>query len=221
MTSTIQAELDLEELAGDNDNVLDAKARDESKEAEEVAATMKEEQAAIKVEEKVMTEEENRVPDLIAKVWTDKMVNTLNALEDKYTPHPLPYQGSEGVLHSADVYPPKVDFQSMGFSPRFLPKPEQFPLHGCSPDQEFYTCGHSNCEDDPRRRRHEDPVNPNSMWARPASHHAGAGFAQPSPFGSLPGLLTSGGVIQMPTYLFGYNYVSGTGRDTIWAMSAC
>ena len=135
MTSTIQAELDFEELAWDNDNVLDAEARDESKKAEEMAATMKEEQAAIKVEEKMMTEEDNRVPDHSAEVWMDEMVNTLGALEVKYTPHPLPYQGLEGVLHSADVHPPHVDFSALGFNSRRLTRPELHPVQGCSPDQ--------------------------------------------------------------------------------------
>ena len=41
------------------------------------------------------------------------------------------------------------------------------------------------------------------------------------PFGALPGLLTNGGVIQVPHQLFGFEYVSGTGRDTVWAMQAC
>ena len=37
-------------------------------------------------------------------------------------------------------------------------------------------------------------------------------------YGAKPGLLTTGGVIQMPPDLFGYSYVSGTGQDTVWAM---
>ena len=41
------------------------------------------------------------------------------------------------------------------------------------------------------------------------------------PFGALPGLLTNGGVIQVPHQLFGFEYVSATGRDTVWAMQAC
>ena len=135
MTSTIQAELDVEELALDNVNVLNAKARDDSKEVEEVVATMKEEQAAIKVEENLTTKGENRVPDHSAEVWMDEMVNTLGALEVKYTPHPLPYQASEGVLHSADVHPPHVDFSALGFNSRRLTRPELHPVQGCSPDQ--------------------------------------------------------------------------------------
>ena len=135
VTSTIQAELDVEELALDNVNVLNAKARDDSKEVEEVVATMKEEQAAIKVEENLTTKEENRVPDHSAEVWMDEMVNTLGALEVKYTPHPLPYQASEGVLHSADFHPPHVDFSALGFNSRRLTRPELHPVQGCSPDQ--------------------------------------------------------------------------------------
>ena len=51
--------------------------------------------------------------------------------------------------------------------------------------------------------------------------HVGADFAQPSPFGSLPGLLTDKGVLQVPNQLFGFEHVPGThGRDTTWMMCA-
>ena len=41
------------------------------------------------------------------------------------------------------------------------------------------------------------------------------------PFGALPGLLTNGGVIQVPQQLFGFEYVPGTsGKNTTWMMCA-
>ena len=54
--------------------------------------------------------EEQKVPCAMDEVWVEGMVLTLDALEVKYTPHPLPYEDPPGVLHSTDVHPPQVDF---------------------------------------------------------------------------------------------------------------
>ena len=115
--------------------------------------------------------------------WVDSLVTVINNLEAKYTPHPLPYEDPPGVIHSADVHPPYVDFTAMGFNSRRLPTPELHPIYGCSPN----------------------------------SSHQYKDF----PYGALPGLLTNGGVITVPHQLFGFEYVSGTGRGTVWAMQAC
>ena len=120
--------------------------------------------------------------------WVDSLVTVIDNLEAKYTPHPLPYEDPPGVIHSADVHPPYVDFLRLGFNSRRLPTPELHPIHGCSP-----TSSHQSCV------CHPEPVS----------------------FGALPGLLTNGGVIPVPHKLFGFEYVSGTGRDTVWAMQAC
>ena len=118
--------------------------------------------------------------------WVESLVTVINDLEAKYTPHLLPYEDPPGVLHSADVHPPHVDFTALGFNSRRLPIPELHPKHGCIPNPDWHQL-------------------------------AGDSF----PFGALPGLLTNGGVIQVPHQLFGYEYVSGSGRDTVWAMQAC
>ena len=120
--------------------------------------------------------------------WVDSLVNVIDNLEAKYTPHPLPYEDPPGVIHSADVHPPYVDFLRLGFNSRRLPTPELHPIHGCSP-----TSSHQSCV------CHPEPVS----------------------FGALPGFLTNNGVIPVPHQLFGFEYVSGTGRDTVWAMQAC
>ena len=122
--------------------------------------------------------------------WVDSLVNVINNLEAKYTPHPLPYEDPPGVIHSADVHPPYVDFLALGFNSRRLPTPELHPIHGCSPN---------------------------------SSHQLQSCVCHPESvsFGALPGLLTNGGVIPVPHKLFGFEYVSGTGRDTVWAMQAC
>jgi len=117
--------------------------------------------------------------------WVESLVTVINDLEAKYTPHLLPYENPPGVLHSADVHPPHVDFTALGFNSRRLPIPELHPKHGCISNPDWHQ------------------------------------FAEDSfPFGALPGLLTNSGVIPVPHQLFGYEYVSGTGRDTVWAMQA-
>ena len=122
--------------------------------------------------------------------WVDSLVTVIKDLEVKYTPHPLPYEDPPGVIHSADVHPPYVDFLALGFNSRRLPTPELHPIYGCSPSSN-YQFGSYVC--------HPESVS----------------------FGALPGLLTNGGVIQVSHQLFGFEYVSGTGRDTVWAMQAC
>ena len=116
--------------------------------------------------------------------WLNVMRMTLDELEAEYAPHPFPYEGADGFLHSADIHPPQFDFSALGFSSRRLPTPELYPVHGCSPNPD--------------------------MW-----------HPESSPFGNKPGLLTTGGVIQVPGPLFGFEYVPGTyGKDTAWAMCA-
>ena len=111
--------------------------------------------------------------------WLKEMVESIEKLETKYAPHPLPYRGPDGFLHSADVHPPRVDFAALGFNSRRLPTPEMHRISSCLPsDGSYYTVDNL--------------------------------------FGSKPGLLTTGGVIQMPPDIFGYQYVYGTG----WVMAA-
>ena len=82
---------------------------------EEEVATKEKDGKAIEKEEQLEksnmeVKEEQKVPCAMDEVWVEGMVLTLDALEVKYTPHPLPYEDPPGVLHSADVHPPQVDF---------------------------------------------------------------------------------------------------------------
>ena len=213
MTSVIQNELEVEELAKDESEVMKVDAT-----VEEVVNSVLE--AVVTLAKEPMEEDAIKEESCLAigphssatkdEKWLNAMRMTLDELEAEYAPHPFPYEGADGFLHSADVHPPQVDFSALGFNSRRLPTPVLHPVHGCSRDEKFYTCGSPHCE-------------VNAKWPGWRLHwdHIGADFAQPSPFGSLPGLLTSGGVIQMPSQLFGFNHISGSGRDTIWAMSAC
>ena len=117
--------------------------------------------------------------------WLEATLKIIEKLEAKYAHHPLPYEGPDGFLHSADVCPPQVDFAALGFHSRRLPTPELHPRYGCHPSD----------------------ANVNY-------------YPEGKPFGAKPGFLTTGGVIQVPPDIFGYHYVAGTGRDTIWAMAA-
>ena len=116
--------------------------------------------------------------------WLENMLDSIDELADQYTPRPLPYEDPPGILHSADVHPPHVDFTALGFNSRRLPTPELRPIHGCSPSPDLSQ-------------------------------------SESFPFGALPGLLTNGGVIQVPQQLFGFEYVPGTsGKNTTWMMCA-
>ena len=73
----------------------------------------------------------------------EQMLMTIEKLEIKYAPHPLPYEGSDGFIHSADVHPPRVDFHALGFNSRRLPRPEFHPIQGCSQDPASASLGSS------------------------------------------------------------------------------
>ena len=73
--------------------------------------------------------------------WLEAMLVTQEELEAEYAPHPFPYEGADGLLHSADVPPPHVDFSALGFNSRRLPIPELRPVHGCSPSPSLSPLG--------------------------------------------------------------------------------
>ena len=113
----------------------------------------------------------------------------------------------------------RVDFKAHGYGPRFLPRPELFPIQGCFEDPAAYLCedGH-NCRASGRHynssTRWLNGDGPNPPW------HKGPAYTEPSPFGTLPGLETDVGIINLPETLFGWKYDSGTGRNTKWIMTS-
>ena len=104
-----------------------------------------------------------------------------------------------GVIHSAKVMIPKVDFSKV--KPhilRNLPKPGIYPLHGCSPDPDFY-------------------------------HKATKSYIsgrQPKfncllPFGKKPAFDTNLGLVAVPKEpIGGYIYKSGSNECTAWQLFA-
>ena len=207
VTSIVQAELNMEELIWD-DAVFIAKNERQEEVAiveEVINSVLKDVLSTSEGPVHVGAKEEMQLVDFSFaedaeeakspakdKEWLKVMLDTIAKHEAEYgAPHPLPYQGSDGFLHSADVKPPQVDFAALGFNSRRLPTPKLYPLHGCIPSEgKMYDKNYDN-------------------------NYATAAYYA---YGAKPGLLTTGGVIQMPPDLFGYSYVSGTGQDTVWAM---
>jgi len=136
----------------------------------------------------------------------------------------FPGLGDRDII-SAPVSPPRVDFKALGFGPRFLPRPELFPIQGCSQDPATYLCEDGdNCRASEKHtmsstrwldRPNGNPIIPPPLW------HIGPAHNEPSPFGALLGLETDVGIVKFPEMLFGWKYESGTGRDTKWVMMAC
>ena len=61
------------------------------------------------------------------------------ALEAKYSEIYTPTMDNNGVIHLAKVMFPRIDFSKVKpHLHRNLPKPDYYPLHGCSPDPDFY-----------------------------------------------------------------------------------
>ena len=137
----------------------------------------------------------------------------------KFDREDFPGLGDRDIVFSAPVSPPSVNFKALGFGPRFLPRPELFPVHSCFEDPAAYLCedGH-NCRASGRHynssTRWLNGDGPNPPW------HKGPAYSEPSPFGTLPGLETDVGIINLPETLFGWKYDSGTGRNTKWIMTS-
>ena len=71
--------------------------------------------------------------------WHKNMLEKVKVLEENYADQYSPKMDENGVIHSAKVMIPKVNFSKV--KPhilRNLPKPGIYPLHGCSPDPDFY-----------------------------------------------------------------------------------
>ena len=136
----------------------------------------------------------------------------------KFDREDFPGLGDRAIIFSAPVAPPSVNFKALGFGPRFLPRPKLFPVQGCSVDSAVYLCLEGdNCRSSKHHYRRSDrriDVTPYPPW------HIGSAHSEPCPFGTLPGLETDFGVINLPEMLFGWRYVSGAGRDTKWVMTS-
>ena len=145
------------------------------------------------------------------EVWLEEMVDEIARLEAKYG---AKYKSVEegGVLHSAQVAIPRVDFSKVKpHLHRKLPKPESIPVQACSIDPNFYT----SCTDcvNARSRGGQYPEHGYRACAPP--------FEQSSPFGALPGFVTSLGAVAVPEEpIGGYVYDGGSGDATRWRLHA-
>ena len=95
---------------------------------------------------------------------------------------------------------PEVDWSCV--NKRFLtnvPNPVQYPVHGCSEDQDFYETMYVSCDFGGMTNR-------------------GSAFTRDAPFGSLPGYRTIYGVISVPSgnVFHGYTWLENQG----WVLHA-
>ena len=137
------------------------------------------------------------------------MVDKIEKLEAKYNAKYKPIDEG-GVIHSAQVAIPMVDFQTVKpHLHRKLPKPESVPVQACSIDPTFYT----SCT---------ECVNTRSKGFQPERHPGSAPpFELSFPFGASPGFVTSLGVIAVPEEpIGGYVYDGGSGENTKWRLHA-
>ena len=164
-------------------------------------------------------EEMNKLATSVDKLNTRRSGGISPYEPRKFNREDFPGLGDREVVFSAPVSLPCVDFKALGFGPRFLPRPELFPVQGCSQDPAFYLCedGH-NCRASGRHynssTRFLNGQGPSPPW------HKGPAYSEPSPFGTLPGLETDFGITDVPEKLFGWKYKSGSGRDTKWVMTS-
>ena len=106
-----------------------------------------------------------------------------------------------GITFSANVYTPSVDFARIRpHLYRNLPKPETFPIYGCSQKPDFYLlCTEST----------------------PFGQSKVPKFETEFPFGSAPGFLSNLGITGVPTVpIGGYIYDAGAGQNTSYVLYA-
>ena len=163
-------------------------------------------------------EEMNKLATSVDKLNTRRSGGISPYEPRKFNREDFPGLGDREVVFSAPVSLPCVDFKALGFGPRFLPRPELFPVQGCSQDPAIYLCVEGDdCRSSKHHYRRSDrrpDVTPYPPW------HIGSAHSEPSPFGTLPGLETDVGITNLPETLFRWKYDSGTGRNTKWVMTS-
>ena len=131
--------------------------------------------------------------------WHKSMLEKVGALEEKYSKKYSPTMDNNGVIHSAKVMVPRIDFSKIKpHLHRNLPKPGYYPLHGCSPDPDFY---HKATQS----QGYERGCQPK--------------FECLTPFGLKAAFDTNLGLVAVPEEpIGGYIYKSGTGDSTTWQL---
>ena len=134
--------------------------------------------------------------------WLRDMEVAINKLEAKYGAKYKPIEEG-GVVHSAQVAIPRIDFSKV--KPHLhkkLPQPSKIRVQGCSPDPDTYQ-HHLEC--------------PRCSWRKGESSFE----VCESPFGYLPGFITSSGVVAVPEDpIGGYVYAGGYGSASQWQLHA-
>ena len=153
------------------------------------------------------------------------LVQATDTLALKYSSAAMPrvkagwHPPLRAVIHSADVSAPSVDWAKV-FNPRTMPKPDMFPIHGCSPDAAFYQkCvgQYGDCQEEHDGKKHEvERVSAGPWGSGPLvsrSHHQSISRWDQeiyAPFGKTSGLRTNHGIVAMPAEpLFGRIWYGG------------
>ena len=153
------------------------------------------------------------------------LVHATDTLALKYSSAAMPrvkagwHPPLRAVIHSADVSAPSVDWAKV-FNPRTMPKPDMFPIHGCSPDAAFYQkCvgQYGDCQEEHDGKKHEvERVSAGPWGSGPLvsrSHHQSISRWDQeiyAPFGKTSGLRTNHGIVAMPAEpLFGRIWYGG------------
>ena len=127
--------------------------------------------------------------------WHKKLLK-VKVLEEKYADQYSPRMDEDGIIHSGKVMIPKIDLSKI--KPhvlRSLPKPGIYPLHGCSPDPDFF----NKCIDGGQRTKFECLL----------------------PFGKKPAFDTNLGLVAVPKEpIGGFVYKSGSLESTVWQLHA-
>ena len=75
-------------------------------------------------------EEMNKLTTSVDKLNTKRSAGKTPYEPRKFDREDFPGLGDRAIIFSAPVDPPRVDFKALGFGPRFLPRPELFPVQG-------------------------------------------------------------------------------------------
>ena len=173
--------------------------------------------------EKVVREEQQQ--------FVKTMMGKADDLEVKYKARNQPVVEEDGVIRSPTLPRISVDFARVNpLALAKLPKPKLLPKHGCSEDADIYhKCigynhkSQKDCEKEPEVCKTVFSDSGTAYAERVESTRRQALWQSVTNwcFGTLPGFVTTLGVIAPPAEpIFGYVYVAGAGDSTEFALFA-
>ena len=212
VTSVVEAELGVEELTWDDTDVCIAK--DESKEMQKEEVETLSRAAMVKLPQ-------SRTVAAIVTSLLDEMLSSVVVRAPSIAKSAIRVEEKDKVEASkmqdqwVDSLVTAIDVLEAKYTPHPLPyedPPGEIHSADVRPPQVDFTALGFNS-----RRLPTPELRP----IHGCSPSPDLSQSESFPFGALPGLLTNGGVIQVPQQLFGFEYVPGTsGKNTTWMMCA-